>query len=223
MPILDIIFSRPWLIASLKRARHSSSVEAREQAARVAVGDRGLGEVGVDRGGADADQHGEVVGVQALAGAHDERAEAAQALADEVAVHGAHGQDHRHRRPVGPDMLVGQDQGLGSRRARPPRPPGGCGRARRRSVAVGIRRRRCSRWSRRFSPKCSLTALDARSWSAPGSRAAGSGSGSGPRRRRCRDCRSGSSGSSPAIRASGSIGGLVTWLNCWRKKWCRPR
>ena len=112
MPILDITLSRPWLIASLKRARQVGEVEAGEQAAGVAVGDRGLGEVGVDRRGADADQHGEVVHVQALAALDDQVAETAQALADQVAVDRTHGQDHRDRHAVGADALVAQDQRL---------------------------------------------------------------------------------------------------------------
>ncbi len=78
----------------------------------MAVGDRGLGQVGVDRGGADADQHREIVRVQAFAAAGDQVAEAAQALADQVAVDRTHGQDHRDRRPLGADRLVAQDQRL---------------------------------------------------------------------------------------------------------------
>ncbi len=39
---------------------------------------------------------------------HVERAEGAQPVADQVAVHGAGGQDHRHRDPPRPGMLVGQ-------------------------------------------------------------------------------------------------------------------
>ena len=42
MPILDMTLSRPWSIALLKRSRQSSSAELAEQAAAVAVGDRGL-------------------------------------------------------------------------------------------------------------------------------------------------------------------------------------
>ena len=82
--------------------------EPGEQAARVAVGDRRLGEVGVDRRGADADQHRDVVHVQALARAHRDRAEAAQALAHQVAVHRADRQDHRDRRARLGHRLVAQ-------------------------------------------------------------------------------------------------------------------
>ena len=82
--------------------------EPRQQAARGAIGDRRLGEIGVDRRGADPDQHRDVVHVEALAGAHRDRAEAAQALAHEMAVHGAGGEDHRHRRTRLRARLVAQ-------------------------------------------------------------------------------------------------------------------
>ncbi len=82
--------------------------QPRQQAAAVPVGDRRLGEPGVDRGSADPDQHRDIVHVQALARAHRDRAEAAQALAHQVAVHGTGGQDHRDRRLALRHRLVAQ-------------------------------------------------------------------------------------------------------------------
>ena len=80
----------------------------RQQAAGVPVGDRRLGEVGVDRGRTDPDQHRDIVHVQAFARAHRDRAEAAQALAHQVTVHSTCGQDHRDRRLALRYRLVAQ-------------------------------------------------------------------------------------------------------------------
>jgi hypothetical protein len=76
----------------------------------MAVGDHLLRQIRVHRGGADADQDREVMHVQALGRAHVERGEGAQLLPDQMGVHGAGGEDHRHHRPVGGDRVVGQDQ-----------------------------------------------------------------------------------------------------------------
>ena len=82
--------------------------EPGEQAARVALGDRRLGEIGVHCRRAGANQHRNVVHVQTLARAHRNRAEAAQALPHQVAVHGADREDHRDRRARLGHPLVAQ-------------------------------------------------------------------------------------------------------------------
>ena len=82
--------------------------QAVEQSPALAVGDAFLGEIGIDRGGADADEHGEIMNVEALARAHIERGEGAQLLADEMGVHRAGGENHRHRRAFGADTLIAQ-------------------------------------------------------------------------------------------------------------------
>ncbi len=61
--------------------------ELAEQAARLAVGDALLCQIGVDGGGAHADQHGEVMHVQAFRRADVEAGEGAQALADQMRMH----------------------------------------------------------------------------------------------------------------------------------------
>ena len=53
-------------------------IAAKDDAAAMAIGDRGLGEIGVDGGGADADQHAEIVHVHALGGTHIEAGAGAQ-------------------------------------------------------------------------------------------------------------------------------------------------
>ena len=83
-----------------------------EQAAAPAPGDRLLGQVGVDRGRPDADEDREIVHVEALAAAHVDRGEGPQALAHQVRVHRAGGQDHGDRRAAAVQPLVGQDQVL---------------------------------------------------------------------------------------------------------------
>ena len=75
----------------------------------MAVGDAFLGEVGVDRGGADTDQHGEGMDVQALGGADVEAGEGAQRGVHEMGVHAAGSQDHRDGDARGGGRLVGQD------------------------------------------------------------------------------------------------------------------
>jgi len=80
-----------------------------EQATTVPVGDRLLRQVGVDRRGADADQHGVIVYVHALRRAYVQRREGAELLADQMGMDGTGRQDHRHRCTGGADTLVRQD------------------------------------------------------------------------------------------------------------------
>ena len=80
MPILEMIFSRPafdgrLVVAGRRRAASASPHQAALQAVLEAL----LRQVGVDRRGADADQHREIVGVEALGRAHDDRDVGAQA------------------------------------------------------------------------------------------------------------------------------------------------
>ena len=69
-------------------------------------------EVGVDGGGAEAQQAGEVVHLARLAGLDDEAALRAQALADEVVVDGGDGQERGDRGVVGIHRAVGEDEDL---------------------------------------------------------------------------------------------------------------
>ena len=80
-----------------------------EQAAAMAVGDAGLGHIGVDRGGADADQHAEVMHVQAFARAQIEGGEGAELLAQQMGMHRPGGEDHGDGRAARPRGLVGED------------------------------------------------------------------------------------------------------------------
>ena len=68
------------------------------------------GEVGIDRLGAVAGQAAHVMDLAGLAGLDDQADLGAQSLADQVVVHGRHGQQRRHRNAVGADLAVGQDQ-----------------------------------------------------------------------------------------------------------------
>ncbi len=101
-----------------------------------------LSEVGVNGGSAHADQHREVVGVQALGRAHDQRHIGAQALAHEVGVHPAGGEDHRRGQTVGPAVLVGQHDGGAAAQGRVLRLGADAFERRAQGVAVaGLRRR----------------------------------------------------------------------------------
>ena len=141
--------------------RSPASADIAEQAAAVAVGDALLRQIGVHRGGAGADQHGEVVHVHALGGAHVQRGEGAQRRActrcvctpPTARIIGIAARSAAWR-------LIGQDRHGRSRSARPPRPRGGCARCARRSPASpsatgegavhrADRARPCSRASRR--------------------------------------------------------------------------
>ena len=85
--------------------------EVAGEAAFEAVLQALLGEIGVDRGGADADQYGEAVGVETLGRADDDRDVAAQALGHQVGVDAAGGQDHRQGDAVRVAGLVGEHDG----------------------------------------------------------------------------------------------------------------
>ena len=87
------------------RERHAG-----RQPAAVAVGDGLLRQIGVDGGGADADEHGEIMHVEALGAAHVDRGVGAQVLADQVRMRAARRQDHGDGGAAGPRRLVGEDQ-----------------------------------------------------------------------------------------------------------------
>src|SRR3546814_1497757 len=89
-----------------------------EQAARLAIGDRRLGQIGVDRRRADADEHCEGVRVEHLGRADIDRGVAAQALAHEMRVDGGGGEHHRHAHAIFTDTLVREDIGIASGRER---------------------------------------------------------------------------------------------------------
>jgi hypothetical protein len=85
------------------------AAEIAEQPALAAVLDRRLGEIGVHGGSTNADQHSEIMGVEAFRRTHVDRGIAAQALADEMGVDGGGGEHHRDRDPVPIDMFVGKE------------------------------------------------------------------------------------------------------------------
>jgi hypothetical protein len=181
-----------------------------------------LRQVGVDRGGADADQHGEVVHVQAFGRAHVDRGEGAQALAHEVECTAPVARIIGMATRPGAHRLVGQDDVL-QPRARRPRPPADArdGVAQRRWRAAGCDRQGAVDLDRDLRPCSRIASNSALVSTGFPARARRSGrlvlvedvaEVAEPRRsvitRRSR---------------SGSIGGLVTWLKFCRKKWCRPR
>ena len=91
---------------------------AGQLAAHDEVLDRLEGEVGVDRGGAVADEQRDVVDLAGVAGLHDEADAGAGLLADEVVVHRGGEQQRRDRRHVLGGVAVGQHDDPGARRDR---------------------------------------------------------------------------------------------------------
>ena len=67
------------------------------------------GEIGIDRFGAVAGEAGEVMHLARLAGFDHEADRGAQALADQVMMHGGGGEQRRDRDAVGAGQAVGQD------------------------------------------------------------------------------------------------------------------
>ena len=84
--------------------------EPAHQAAAMAVDDAVLGEIGIDRGRADADQHGEIMHIQAFGGTDVERGVGTQAVAHQMGVNRARRQDHRYRRAILADMGIIEDE-----------------------------------------------------------------------------------------------------------------
>ena len=82
-------------------------------AAAAEAGGRGESEVGIDRGGAVADETGEGVDVADLAALDDDVGQIAQPGADQRVMDGAGGEQHRHRRVALVDAAVGEDQDAG--------------------------------------------------------------------------------------------------------------
>ena len=67
------------------------------------------GEIGIDRLGAVAGEAGEVMHFARLAGLDHQADRRAQALADQMMVHGRAGEQRRNRHAVGAGLAVGQD------------------------------------------------------------------------------------------------------------------
>ena len=84
-------------------------VEIPEQSPRMAVRYRGFGQIGVHRGRADADQHREIMGIEAFSRPHVDRRIGTQALADEMRVHRRRRQHHRDAQAILADRLVGKE------------------------------------------------------------------------------------------------------------------
>ncbi|MCY1511462.1 hypothetical protein D9M68_458830 [compost metagenome] len=74
------------------------------------VGQHFIGQERIDRRGAEADQHREVVRIAGGAGFHQDVAVAAQAGPDQAVVHGADGQRGMHRQLAGGDVTVAEHQ-----------------------------------------------------------------------------------------------------------------
>ncbi len=91
-------------------AAHRFDQTAFDQTPLTPVGNGILRKIGVYRGGAAADQHGNIVRVNAFCRTHVDAGEGAQALAGQPAMHRAGGQNHRHRRLLGALMFIGQNQ-----------------------------------------------------------------------------------------------------------------
>ena len=108
-PHLRHDLEEPVIDGRLEAAQAGLQVDGAEECAAVAVGDGVLGQIGVHRRRPDADEHGEVMNVHALARVHVERGKRAQVLAHQMGVHGAGGQDHGHRHPPGAHVPVAQD------------------------------------------------------------------------------------------------------------------
>ena len=66
MPIFDMILSRPALDRIQIALTHLAQRELAEQPARMAVGDAFLRQIGIHGRGADADQHGEIMRIEAF-------------------------------------------------------------------------------------------------------------------------------------------------------------
>ena len=196
----------------------------------MAVGDALLGQVGVDRGRAHADQDREVVHVEALAGTQVDRGEGAQPFWRIRWVWTA---------PVARIMGIGARSG--PRRAcrsapdgsQPPRTASSASCAESALSACASRSsrrardRRCSRGRHRGARRDSGDhGLELGVQTAPASRA-GSGRASGSRllvEARCPGCRAGSSRlMTRRIRAGNRSAGWSPALKFCRKKWCRLR
>ena len=85
-------------------------LDARDAPVARELVDRVEHEIGVDRARAVADEHGEVVHLARLAGLEHEARAQARALAHEVMVHGADGQQRRDRRAVRAGRAIGEDE-----------------------------------------------------------------------------------------------------------------
>ena len=85
------------------------------QAARNAVCDAVLGQIGVDHRCPGADQHREIMRVDTFGRAHIQAREGAQSLAGQVAMHGTCRQNHRHADAVLVLVLVRQNEMPGAR------------------------------------------------------------------------------------------------------------
>ena len=187
-----------------------------EQPAPLAVGDALLRQIGVHRGGADADQHGEVMHVEAFGRADVQAGEGAQRLPHQMRVHAAGRQDHRDRRARRALVLIGQDDmGAAGAHALLGLAADAVDGAAQAGLALG-RPGRCSPPRRRWRP-CSCAWRRIRRSTAPGCRASACRTGSGPRRGCCPRLPRRVFRVITRVSRRLSIGGLVTWLKVWRK------
>ena len=81
-----------------------------EQPPAMAVDDGFLRQIGVHRRRPDADQNGEIMGVQAFGAADVDRCVGSQRFIDEMRMNRAGRQDHRHRRAARTAVLVRQNK-----------------------------------------------------------------------------------------------------------------
>ena len=81
-----------------------------EQAAGVTIGNGFLRQIGVDRGGADPDQHGEIMRVERFGRPHVDRGKGAQPLAYQMRMHTGSGEDHADPHARRRLVFIGQEQ-----------------------------------------------------------------------------------------------------------------
>ncbi len=185
--------------------------EIAEQPAAMAVGDGRFRQIGIHRGGADADQHRGMMHIQAFAGAHIERGEGAQLLAQQMRMHRACREDHRYRGAGRAALLVGQDDmhraaAHGVLRLAP-HPGDGVAQRVVAGLGAGLRNVVGAVDLNGRGAHIGAHGLELRRQQDRRLRVAAAGTGFRPGRGCCRDCRGGSSGSSRGARAENRSAG----------------
>ena len=76
----------------------------------MAVGNGGFGQIGVNRGCADTDQHCEIMRVETFGRTDIDRRVTAQSVAYQMRMYSSGGEYHRNTNPVCADILIGQEK-----------------------------------------------------------------------------------------------------------------
>ena len=152
MPIFDMTLRRPFRSASTHRASASAGVNVGEDAVGGEAAHGGEGAGGGHGVGAVADERGQVVHLARLAALHEQARARPPPGADQVVMHGGHGQEHGHGHAPGPTPWSERTRsGAASPRCRPRPPP-----PRRRGGPGRLRARRLPPWRlrpRRLRPR----------------------------------------------------------------------